>query len=30
VINGEIKASGSVPPKEKMKTWIQQAANQRQ
>jgi small redox-active disulfide protein 2 len=28
VINGEIKASGSVPPKEKIKTWIQQAANQ--
>ncbi len=30
VINGEIKASGSVPPKAKMKAWIQQAANQKQ
>jgi len=30
VINGEIKASGSVPPKVKLKTWIQQAADQKQ
>jgi hypothetical protein len=29
VINGKIKASGSVPPKAKMKVWIQQAAEQK-
>jgi small redox-active disulfide protein 2 len=29
VINGKIKASGSVPPKAKMKDWIQQAAEQK-
>jgi small redox-active disulfide protein 2 len=27
VINGEVKVVGSVPPRQKIKTWIQQAAN---
>ena len=26
VINGEVKVVGSVPPREKIKTWIEQAA----
>lgn len=28
VINGEVKVVGSVPPREKIKTWIRQATNQ--
>jgi hypothetical protein len=27
VINGEIKATGGVPPKEKLKIWLEQAAS---
>jgi small redox-active disulfide protein 2 len=28
VINGEVKAVGSIPPKTKLRGWIEQAANQ--
>lgn len=29
VINGQVKAAGVLPPKAKIKTWIQQAASQK-
>ncbi len=29
VINGQVKSAGVLPPKAKIKTWIQQAANQK-
>jgi len=29
VINGEVKAAGSVPPKEKLKAWLEQAASKK-